>query len=188
MGSVWSADDYHSDWERAYVTKDHNGSTVCHYGSPFGEPSRYRQTLTTGTIHTIPLLQVHGVFNVGNLRLSWDTPVTSQGAVCIEKTSGGDASGGMVSNTIPVPEGATELDLDGMRAAFVAYLDSLVCLKLVAYLPGVSQVELTSELLPTPERDPQVSTIQLGPEGNVVSTTMRVADLKNRLHTTSGSK
>lgn len=191
MGSTWSAEDYHSDWERGYVTQSHNGSTCRRYGSPILGPEGSFDNLEISAYEganpawvSVPLRKVHGVYNLENLKLCWDLPLEGPGQLHLVKIpfSESRACPSAISVIIPIPEGSTELDLDGYRAAFVAYLDTLVTLEVAARLPGGgARARLSSTLGATPSRTAKTTTMAFKPGEEPTVAKVPVGDLMNKI-------
>lgn len=145
MGAAFSEQEYrdqnYSEWERTYVTPHHGGRPVLSLVA-ISDNQFYDDMIVDSK--SIPLLYVHGVRNIANLRMAWDHPTTAEGSITFIKT---DFDGNLgVTVTVPVPENATSIDLSGHRALFVAYRDCLVQLKAEISLPNVNQVRLSSSL------------------------------------------
>lgn len=144
MGAAYSEQDY-SDWERTYVTADHGGRSVLSSFASVSDNQFYDMVVNP---ESIPLLYVHSVRNVGNLRMSWGHPTSAAGAITFVKTDdASDQKSNDVTVTVPVPANVTELDLSSYRALFVAYRDCLVHLEATISLPGVNDVRLSSMLI-----------------------------------------
>lgn len=170
MGSVWSAEDYHSDWERAYVTREHNGSTVCMYGMPIDNGSYDDLLKNDSVMHDLRLLFVHGVFNLENLRLEFERPLKNPGKFVLKKF-GCHPSFGEQSAEIAIPAGAETFSLDGYRAGFVAYRDCLTHLRVG--LTADSPARLRSDLGETPKREQEVRKITME-NGEVTSSIVKI--------------
>lgn len=186
MGQAYSAEDY-SEWERTYVTPQHNGSTVCMMLIPMKEETGQYDKDKAIDPDNIPLLQVHGVLNVGNLKLTWEKPLVEETSITFQKISFADV-GGRLDVSFKLPPGSTELDLSQHRALFVAYLDSLTTLKL--QLDDAEQfgaMHLSSELIPdrNDRTKMQVQSMTVRPDGTTsgMKTTVfdDVGDLSNQL-------
>lgn len=156
---VWMST--YSAWERTYVTQAHNGSTVCPvFAAVHEDLGAYNQVpLHTGA--KIPLLEVHGVWNVKKLELSMGGSTSAPGTLKFRKSCSPGAlhPGREQCVTFDVPKGATTVDLSSHRALFVAYADALVDLEATLVdLPGVDAPTLSSTFERTP--DNQTATVR----------------------------
>lgn len=167
MGAAYSADDY-SAWEKTYVTEDHNGSTACSRMVPIKPEQGAYDNLSLEHDSDVKLLYVHGVWNVGSLRLKWETATIAPGKITFNKKPMGDMPGGLLVE-LDVPIGSNELDLSEYRALFVAYMDTLTKLSMTVTLPGVAEsLILSSVLVPDPPNGQiQAHGVTIGPDGAV---------------------
>lgn len=171
MGSTWSADDYTSDFDRNYVTASHNGTTVCGYGSPIPEThARYNRLYVAPNDRTkVPLLRVHGVFNIASCSLEFDSPLDALGSITLMK-SGQNEWSGTQRVEMSIPKGARSISLDACRTIFVAYRDGLTQLHITAELPGAHGARLNSTFAVSPERTARVMTISRNSAGEHTAT------------------
>lgn len=93
-----------------------------------------------GELHQLRLLRVHGVFNVGNLRLDFERPLKSPEEFILKK-SGKDEIRFAFFN---IPSGISKFSLDRSEKMFIAWDD---CAKLEAGLTSDSPAWLRSELV-----------------------------------------
>ena len=101
----------YSAWERSYVTPDHGGTAAV---LPF-VPIEARRAAYDVEMdpnkegQDVPLLRVHGVWDVGGLALSWAEPTSAEGEIVFTKSGAAPRIEPLVL-TVAVPKGSSRAD------------------------------------------------------------------------------